>query len=64
MYGGRRADGTEYRLIWYPSSNCYVLLRDYTDIICELTGKITPSYLDGTYTAFDGTTVIISKYEA
>ncbi len=64
MYGGRRADGTEYRLIWYPSSNCYVLLRDYTDIICELTGKITPSYLDGTYTAMDGTTVIISKYEA
>lgn len=64
MYGGVRADGIEYRLIWYPSSNCYVLLRGYTDIICELTGKINPSYLDGTYTAVDGTTVIISKYEA
>lgn len=64
MYGCARADGTEYRLIWYPSSNCYVLLRGYTDIICELTGKINPSYLDGTYTAVDGTTVIISKYEA
>ena len=64
MYGGVRADGTEYRLIWYPSSDCYVLLRGYTDIICELTGKRNPSYLDGTYTALDGTTVIISKYEA
>jgi hypothetical protein len=64
MYGGVRADGTEYRLIWYPSSDCYVLLRGYTDIICELSGKKKPSDLCGTYTALDGTTVIISKYEA
>lgn len=64
MYGGVRADGTEFRLIWYPSSDCYVLLRGYTDIICELSGKKKPSDLYGTYTALDGTTVIISKYEA